>query len=74
MTEDQAKQKWCPFVRQAEHGGGSWNRASWPDGDILNLDHSKGLYACNCIASLCMAWRFQYISKDSGYCGLAGEP
>lgn len=45
MTEDEAKQKWCPMVRHSEQGvGGSYNVPS-----------QAGF---NCIASGCMMWRW----------------
>ena len=71
MTEDEARQKWCPFVREVICGQserlGSYNRF-------------EGTQAgCNCIASDCMAWRLaEYELKDDGheeahgFCGLAG--
>lgn len=27
----------------------------------------------NCVASDCMAWRWDYEESDEGYCGLAGK-
>lgn len=53
MTEDEAKTKWCPFTRVgfADHGG-------------TNNRHDGGL---NCIASACMAWRW------NGYMGAEGK-
>jgi hypothetical protein len=54
MTEEEAKDKWCPFIlfRLGEIGGYT-NR-----GDIYRPS------TCKCIASGCMAW------KKEGYCGL----
>ena len=49
MTEDEAKTKWCPFVRigSSFSGLGALNR------DVTGRDVEKS----NCIASGCMAWR-----------------
>lgn len=54
MTEEEAKKKWCPFVRIS-------------DGENLNEpitsrlipleDHGSG--ETNCIGSACMAWRWE---------------
>ena len=81
MTEDQAKTKWCPFVR---FGIDSLS------GQLTNrrTDHAKAQNV-NCIGSQCMAWRWIMTPDDAmetdgvgrmgggtptGYCGLAGKP
>ena len=73
MTEDEAKTKWCPFVRLYNDEEGSWDNRG-------NSWHNQF-----CIASDCMAWRsifkpdwsnteLTYLDKeDGGYCGLAGK-
>ena len=84
MTEDEAKTKWCPFVRETELRTGTWNRP----GDRSRSDAER----YNCCGSACMAWRWA-LSPDKaahfnktwktkgepeaypvGYCGLAGKP
>ena len=52
MTEDEAKTKWCPFVR-AHSEAGSYNRASTKQSEdgVEDWGHNK------CVASSCMAWR-----------------
>lgn len=76
MTEDEAKHRWCPFVRREGDGGGAFNRGATP----LNEEHHDGIYSCACIGSACMAWRTQNYIDDNrmpnvaGYCGLAGKP
>jgi len=92
-TEAEAKARWCPFARvdsgyvgngvvnrypkREEHGGYR------PDGRTEMLDAQV-----NCIASACMAWRWDpdqavgeyhpdYVktaARRRGYCGLAGKP
>lgn len=57
MTQDQAKTKWCPFVRHGDHGGGSFNRGSEAS-NALNEGRPGDNWMCNCIASACMAWRW----------------
>lgn len=70
LTEEQAKTKWCPFVRLSGQPN-TFNRA----------DPMEHLY---CIASACMAWRWagyrpvpsQNVPNQNeahGYCGLAGD-
>lgn len=44
MTEDEAKTKWCPFVRDADAGA-----------NVSNLDRLP--HWSSCIGSQCMAWR-----------------
>ncbi len=70
MTEDKARERWCPFVRQAYAFGESIaaNRDSEGRPDRMG----------RCIASGCMAWRWHHSAAHgrltSGYCGLAGKP
>lgn len=64
LTEDQARTKWCPHVRELMDDAASANR-----------DYKGGLgnIAARCIASECMAWRREN-KPGRGYCGLAGKP
>ena len=78
MTEEEAKTKWCPFVRL--HGGDmSFNRYGAGETPPMGL----------CIGSACMAWRWvvdeignprvfatQTLGEEVrlGSCGLAGKP
>ncbi len=69
MTEDEAKTKWCPFVRaasatsddlkRAEVFGPSINRVAVP-GEKVALP-----VVARCIASACMAWRFDRVERDA---------
>jgi hypothetical protein len=88
MTEDEAKTKWCPFVRAvvgvdtiAETGGPTltqntpvFNRVIM-SGNLVPWSPTQS----NCIGPTCMAWRCTKKSKTAkavseGYCGLAGRP
>ncbi|WP_027178800.1 hypothetical protein [Maridesulfovibrio bastinii] len=81
LTEEKAKEMWCPQARQTDEGSGAYNR----DGN------GAGDKDCRCIASDCMSWRWKdreteimvYRYKEdhpdmmrhyTGYCGLAGKP
>ena len=81
MTEDEAKTKWCPFVRFV-----GWE--TFRDGEqtatanrIHHKDGSIDSYV-SCLASKCMAWRPLPDSPNAvtgdiethGFCGLAGKP
>ena len=75
-AEDEAKTKWCPFVRllcydQTAQVGASYNRFDRSDMPQLSPN-------ANCIASACMAWRMGmprlHDGVEVGYCGLAGKP
>jgi len=70
MTEDEARQKWCPMHRVATGDDMRWTNRDTSDSQS------------RCIASDCMAWRV-YRQEDQyagdiipalGYCGLAGKP
>ena len=63
MSEDEAKEKWCPFSRVWSYEGGSFNR---------DLDGSEAV--ANCIGSRCMAWRWEDNRRERGFCGMAGKP
>jgi hypothetical protein len=83
VTEEDAKQKWYPFVRNGNEAG--CNRAG-----VANDDYPVQV----CIGSKCMAWRWERqeviqmdmdgnikgttldgpVSKIDGYCGLGGKP
>lgn len=69
MTEDEARNKWCPAARVSVGSSTSGNRTA------ATMDSRfKGN---GCVASECMAWR-QISTRDggsravTGYCGLAG--
>ena len=77
MTEQEARTKWCPMARSSDNGV-SINRT-----DDLTCKPDKD---CMCIASECMAWRWErdlyaegYEPKedhedyDKGFCGLGGR-
>lgn len=73
MTEDEAKTKWCPFVRvllDTPDLKGTGNRLSSLEADLDNPVQAR------CIASDCMAWRWIGPPRDQprhGVCGLAGK-
>jgi hypothetical protein len=85
MTENEAKEKWCPFARQLD-----WASES-PSVDIpaqMMFSAANRYLAPNndfprCIGSDCMAWRWspgvsggtsEAFSSVEGHCGLAGKP
>ena len=79
LTESEAKTKWCPFAR-LPHGLNRVGGASLDDGPMIAAS------VC-CIASQCMAWRWDGYRHDNGvfsaqtekhqervgHCGLAGK-
>jgi hypothetical protein len=80
MTEREAEQKWCPQARVS----GCMDEIVIPAANRLMLLDDKGNgpkfpvpeMSC-CIASRCMAWRWdydQYGDATEGFCGLAGRP
>lgn len=77
MTEDEAKQRWCPFARCATgEGRVSFNR---PIGEMVPVTENL------CIASDCAVWvedspehnpsrgMISETKKAQGHCGLAGK-
>ena len=85
MTEDEAKERWCPFamvpttLTTAEQKlAATGNRGTAMD---------QPYESARCIGSECMAWRWHVqvdsehshvkgptVPKPDGYCGLAGKP
>ena len=89
MTEEEAKTKWCPFVRYTEYMTNDETEDGIPA--VINIPppaHNRwsadgegtGGEACEadqflCIGSDCMAWRWDYdgASTTHGFCGLASK-
>lgn len=79
-TEEQAREKWCPFARAIVLGTGDFGDFQLA---INRTDRGGASLAALCIASDCMAWRWKKSKQDNlgtwmdpthGYCGLAGAP
>lgn len=82
MTEDEAKKRWCPMVRVIV----TPQCVEWQQRALTNRISfvESGSSESNCIASDCMAWRWEddliaeeYRPKkksNKGYCSLAGKP
>jgi hypothetical protein len=68
MTEEDAKTKWCPFVRLGQ------NRFTSPTNHMGSPNTEKAFF---CIASDCMMWEWLgpqcSPSNKVGYCGLKGK-
>lgn len=54
MTEEEAKNKWCPMSRTPDNDGRVTNRAG-TNGEITRDDY--------CIASACMMWRWETVQS-----------
>ena len=89
LTEAEAHERWCPFVRFVV------DVPQYASGNRFD-DGTSGQLAkeCRCIASVCMAWRWNLDDKGQpayqrtkvpnmsghfnnapmGFCGLAGRP
>jgi hypothetical protein len=63
MTPEQAKTKWCPYVRLTV----------WIEARGVTDNRTDDVLKTRCLADGCMAWR-QYGADGHGYCGLAGKP
>lgn len=82
MTEDEARTKWCPFTRLVTTNDGSVAvRTGAPTGYNRFSGAPKQLNtAASCIASACMAWRWEPVvnragepsGHHKGHCGLVG--
>lgn len=89
MTEQEAKQKWCPFAqsRVVRHDSAYHQVDNYVMVDAR--DAEKNSPSVTCLGSQCMAWRWstEYFvpntmtqpvksrsSTSDGHCGLAGKP
>lgn len=84
LTEQEAKEKWCPQVRRSSVLAETYMGAPTV-ATAINRGSTKNT---NCIGSECMMWRWDQRSKHdggypgsptpkekwTGYCGLAGKP
>lgn len=83
MTKQEAKEKWCPMVRNIMTPQDS----TWRNKAMTNrLDFvENGFTESRCIASDCMMWRWSIVGATvngvyddnypvEGYCGLGGKP
>jgi hypothetical protein len=71
MTEDEARTKWCPFVRAAII---SVTANDIPPHNRASSSSNPDINGINCIASDCMMWRLDdewIASENEGHCGLA---
>jgi hypothetical protein len=87
LTEEEAKTKWCPFVRL--EGNESPHGRDWMTnrGEYAQPTSPRDALS-TCIGSACMAWRWKKrfgpdpdkpeniteLPPTEGYCGLAGRP
>lgn len=77
MTEKEAKEKWCPFMRIETRSGAAVNTRLIPTshgGAFGMISYVETEITGKCIASSCMAWRQANEYESSGFCGLAGKP
>lgn len=65
MTEDEAKTKWCPFVRFV---GSTMSEHSAFSSRLEDLSPE----GTRCIASACMAWRWEMVHDGSFNTTLTG--
>lgn len=64
ITEEAAKEKWCPFAR-----------VPIPVWSVASNKTSEGSTksGATCIGAYCMAWRWKGKGESTGFCGLAGD-
>jgi hypothetical protein len=70
MTEDEAKAKWCPFVRQPQ-------AVARQEGmDVVggcNADAEGHRFPRHhCIGSACMAWRWKFVQTNEDQTRMSG--
>ena len=77
MTEEEAKQRWCPQTRVSlYHRSTDANRMARYGSGVDSEDMQAFQAATRCLGSGCMAWRWDLsnLGHTTGRCGLAGKP
>jgi hypothetical protein len=77
LTEAEARKRWCPFARVAVDTVVTDDPV--PANRALDLHNNMPTWPaqCACMASFCMAWRWEHrflgehAANSTGYCGLA---
>jgi hypothetical protein len=67
VTEDEAKTKWCQFVRFSSGDQPAFNRGMVDPMNRIDLGNE---YIPRCIGSACMAWRWDQSRIDRNEAGL----
>ena len=57
LTEQEAREKWCPFARYSGSGFDCPSANRWKQAAPESEPHALNPIPCRCIASQCMAWR-----------------
>ena len=77
MTEEEAKTKWCPFIRFSPCEDSQFTLTNRGVGLGVRERGDIWAYETRCLGSACMAWCWDVeMSRsdpevDHGYCGLA---
>ena len=75
MTEEEAKTKWCPFVRSQivdqDENGRLMCISNRDKAQMVEVNDER-VMTHNCIGGSCMTWR--WMDRVGGFCGLAGFP
>ncbi|MEO5367757.1 MAG: hypothetical protein H7831_15635 [Magnetococcus sp. WYHC-3] len=75
-TADEARSRWCPFVRIRQPDAPQQAAYNWTRWDPQRGDMPRSEWAdAACKGPMCMAWRWDVSGeRERGYCGLAGTP
>jgi hypothetical protein len=67
VSEADARKKWCPFARVNTNNGCATNRYADEKAGKDGRPHNS-----MCIGSECMAWQWNVMDGETGYCGMIG--
>lgn len=59
-TEEEARAKWCPYVRHEGDDGGTFNRGAI---EAINVSQAQGYFRYSCIGPSCMMWRWALVDN-----------